>query len=99
MASTTRGFHKVFGAPSDTRISTPLRGAQVKVPTVLFHGTKDEISLPPNAQAIFDSLANAPSRELVWVDGAAHYLEPGWIADKYAELVTSWVAKKMPASR
>jgi alpha-beta hydrolase superfamily lysophospholipase len=93
---TARGFLNVFGSPQDTDISTPKRGGLVRVPTVVFHGTKDEISLPPNAEAIYASLTNAKSRELVWVDGATHYLQPGWIAERYASLVSAWVAKNMP---
>lgn len=96
---TARGFLNVFGSPTDTDISTPRRGPLVTLPTVVFHGTKDEISLPPNAQAIYDSLSAASSRELVWVEGATHYLEPGWIADRYAQLVSEWVARRMPAVR
>jgi pimeloyl-ACP methyl ester carboxylesterase len=94
---TARGFLDIFGAPSDTPLSSWRYGAAVRVPALVVHGTADEIAFAPNAQAIHDSLVNAPSRELVWVEGAAHYLAPGWIAERYAAIVADWVAQVMPA--
>ncbi|MDR6858694.1 hypothetical protein [Variovorax guangxiensis] len=88
---TARGFVNVFGSPDVTDISLLKHAQKVRVPTAIFHGMKDEVSLPPNAQAIHDALTNAPSRELHWVEGATHYLEPGWIAEEYATRVSRWV--------
>lgn len=94
---TARGFLNVFGAPSDTVLSSHRHGAAVRVPALVVHGTADEIALRPNAEAIHASLVNAPRRDLVWVEGASHYLTPGWIAQRYAEVVADWVARTMPA--
>lgn len=95
---TARGFLNVFGAPTDTDIDVPRRGAKVSVPAAIFHGTADDISLPANAQAIHDSFVAAPSRELVWVEGGKHSLEPGPVAEKYAQAVGAWLARVLPAT-
>jgi pimeloyl-ACP methyl ester carboxylesterase len=95
---TARGFLNVFGAPSDTALSSYRYGASVRVPALVVHGTADEVALPPNVRAIHDSLTAAPSRELVWVECATHYLQPGWIAQRYAEIVADWVSRTMPAA-
>lgn len=92
---TARGFVNVFGSPDVTDISLLKNAAQVRVPTAIFHGLKDEVSLPPNAQAIHDALTHAPSRELFWVEGATHYLESGWIAQTYARLIADWVRPRL----
>lgn len=88
---TARGFVNVFGSPAVTDISMLKHAHKIRVPTAVFHGLKDEVSLPPNGQAIHDALTNAPSRELHWVEGATHYLEPGWIAEEYAMRISRWV--------
>ena len=88
---TARGFVNVFGSPDVTDISLLKHAHKVRVPTAVFHGMKDEVSRPPNAQAIHDALVNAPSRELHWVEGATHYLEQGWIAEEYATRISRWV--------
>jgi fermentation-respiration switch protein FrsA (DUF1100 family) len=61
------------------------------------HGTADEIALKPNAESIYDSLTAAPKRDLIWIEGAKHYLTPGWIAETYAKRITEWVGADMPA--
>jgi fermentation-respiration switch protein FrsA (DUF1100 family) len=66
---------------------------------VVIHGTKDEIALPPNATAIYDSLTAAPKREIVWVEGASHYLTPGPIAENYAKAVVDWVTRAVPPTQ
>jgi pimeloyl-ACP methyl ester carboxylesterase len=94
---TARGYLNAWGSRDDTGISTPLRGPKITVPTAVFHGTKDEISLPPNAEAIYASLTHAPKRELIWVEGATHYLQPGWIAEEYAKRISTWIGANAPA--
>lgn len=96
--ATARGFLSIFGAPEDTACSSHRYGGAVRVPSLVIHGTADEIALPPNARAIHDSLTAAPSRELVWVDGADHWLTPGWIAERYAEIIAGWTARIMPGA-
>ncbi len=87
-----------FGAPSDKGTPSSTRfGPQIKVPALVIHGEKDEISFPPNAQAIYDSLTSSPQRDLIWVPGASHYLAPGPIAETYAMNIAAWLVKNMPA--
>lgn len=85
-----------FGTPQDHAPSSIAYGAQIKVPALVLHGDADELSLPPNAQTIYDSLTAAPQRDLVWVEGASHYLTPGKIADSYASKLAGWIIKNMP---
>ncbi|MBM2830843.1 MAG: hypothetical protein HW411_1633, partial [Gammaproteobacteria bacterium] len=56
----------------------------------------DELSLPPNAQTIYDSLTASSQRELIWVKGASHYLTPGVIAEAYARHMSDWITRNMP---
>ncbi|MDN4592054.1 hypothetical protein DBA29_26585 [Xenophilus aerolatus] len=93
--ATARGFVNVYGSPDVTDIGLLKRAHKIKLPTAIFHGLKDEVSLPPNAQDIHDALTSAASRELFWVEGATHYLEPGWIAEEYADRVSRWVREKL----
>lgn len=89
-----------FGAPSDKSAPSSVRfGPQIKVPALVIHGEKDEISFPPNAQAIYDSLTSSSHRELIWVPGASHYLSPGPIAEAYATRIAPWLVKNMPNER
>ena len=90
---TARGFLDVFGTLADNGHSLPSHGPAVRVPAAVFHGTKDRISLAPNAQAVHDSLVNAPSRALVWIDGAGHTMDPAPIAQAFADAVAPWVAR------
>ncbi|MCB1387592.1 MAG: hypothetical protein KDK12_00315 [Rhodobacteraceae bacterium] len=83
-------FLSYFGTPDDTPCNTIHHGAAITVPTLVVHGTKDEISNISNGRDIYDSLTAAPSRELLYVEGADHYLTAGWICRAYAEIVASW---------
>jgi pimeloyl-ACP methyl ester carboxylesterase len=85
-----------FGAPEDGAPSSISYGAQIKVPALVLHGDKDELSLPPNAQKIYDALTASSQRDLVWVEGASHYLTPGGIAESYARKLADWIIKNMP---
>jgi pimeloyl-ACP methyl ester carboxylesterase len=88
-----------FGAPSDPSAPSSIKyGPQIKVPALVIHGDKDELALPPNAQRIYDSLTASPQRDLVWVEGASHYLTPGPLAESYARLTVDWLARNFPAS-
>ena len=96
---TAKSLISFFGAPSDPSAPSSVKyGPEIKVPALVIHGEKDELSLPPNAQKIYDSLTASPRRDLAWVKGASHYLTPGPLAESYANLTTDWLVKNMPAS-
>jgi dipeptidyl aminopeptidase/acylaminoacyl peptidase len=96
---TAKALISFFGAPSDLSAPSSVKyGPKIKVPALVIHGDSDELSLPPNAQKIYDSLTASPQRDLVWVKGASHYLTPGPLAESYARLSTDWIVKNMPAS-
>ena len=60
---TAKSLISFFGAPSDpTAPSSVKYGPKVKVPALVIHGDKDELALPPNAQAIYDSLTASAQR-------------------------------------
>jgi esterase/lipase len=92
-------FVDIFGTLEESNASTVKFGSQLTLPAAVIHGTKDEIALPPNATAIYDSLTAAPKRDIVWVEGASHYLTPGAIAANYAKAVVDWVTRAAPASQ
>ena len=97
---TAKAMIGFFGAPTDPGTPSSIQyGPRIKVPALVIHGDKDEISFPPNAQTIYDSLTASPQRDLVWVKGASHYLSPGLLAESFAKLTTDWLVKNMPASR
>jgi pimeloyl-ACP methyl ester carboxylesterase len=96
---TAKALISFFGAPSDLSAPSSVKyGPKIKVPALVIHGDSDELSLPPNAQKIYDSLTASPQRDLIWVKGASHYLTPGPLAESYARLSTDWIVKNMPAS-
>jgi pimeloyl-ACP methyl ester carboxylesterase len=95
---TAKSMIGFFGAPADKGTPSSIRyGPQIKVPALVIHGDKDEISFPPNAQTIYDSLTASPQRDLIWVPGAGHYLARGPIAQAYAKSIADWLVKNMPA--
>jgi len=96
MTMMARSFISYFGTLEESNASTIKFGAHVKVPTLVIHGTADEIALGENAQAIYDSLTAAPHKDLIWVEGAVHYLRSGWIAETYAQRIAEWVGRHMP---
>lgn len=97
--ATAKALIGFFGAPSDPGTPSSIKyGPQIKVPALVIHGDKDEISFPPNAQTIYDSLTASPQRDLIWVAGASHYLTPGPLAEAYARKITDWLVKNMPAA-
>lgn len=96
---TAKWLISFFGAPSDPGTPSSIKyGPQIKVPALVIHGEKDELALPPNAQQIYDSLTASPQRELVWVQGASHYLTPGPLAESYARLTVDWLVRNFTAS-
>lgn len=97
MMMAARSFISFFGNPGESNAVSIRYAPQIRVPTLVLHGTADEIALEPNARAIYDSLTGAPKRDLVWVEGARHYLTPGWISEAFAREVSKWIAVNMPA--
>jgi pimeloyl-ACP methyl ester carboxylesterase len=96
---TAKALISFFGAPSDPGTPSSIKyGPQIKVPSLVIHGDKDELSLPPNAQQIYASLTASPQRDLVWVKGASHYLTPGPLAESYARQTVDWLERNFPAS-
>jgi len=96
---TARALISFFGAPSDPSAPSSVKyGPKIKVPALVIHGDKDELALPPNAQAIYDSLTASPQRDLIWVKGASHYLTPGPLAESYARLTVDWLVRNFPVS-
>jgi len=88
-----------FGAPSDPGTPSSIKyGPKIRVPAFVIHGEKDELSLPPNAQRIYDSLTASPQRDLIWVKGASHYLTPGPLAESYAKPIVEWLVRNFPVS-
>ena len=88
-----------FGAPSDPGTPSSIKyGPKIRVPAFVIHGDKDELSLPPNAQTIYDSLTASSQRDLIWVKGASHYLTPGPLAESYARPIVDWLVKNFPVS-
>jgi alpha-beta hydrolase superfamily lysophospholipase len=84
-----------FGTLEESDASTVKFGAEVTVPAAVIHGTKDDLALPPNGQAIYDSLTKAPKRDLIWIEGGGHFLTPGPIAEGFGKAVADWVAKHL----
>jgi pimeloyl-ACP methyl ester carboxylesterase len=97
---TARSMISFFGSPTDPGTPSSVRyGPKIKVPALVIHGDQDEISFPPNAKTIYDSLTASPQRDLIWISGASHYLTPGPIAEAYAKSIASWLGKNMPQAR
>ena len=99
MTLQARSLLSFFGTLEESNCSTIKFGDQVTVPTLVCHGEADEVIMPANGQAIYDSLVAAPKRDMVWVPGATHYLQLGWIAETYGRIMAEWIAENMPVKR
>lgn len=97
MMMAARSFISFFGTPEESNAVSVRYTPKIKIPALVLHGTADEIALKPNAQAIYDSLTSSPTRDLVWVEGAKHYLTPGWISEAFAREVANWIEVNMEA--
>jgi esterase/lipase len=96
---TAKSMISFFGAPSDPGTPSSIKfGPKIRVPALVIHGEKDELSVPPNAQTIYDSLTASPQRDLIWVKGASHFLTPGPLAESYARPIADWLVKNFPVS-
>lgn len=92
-------FLSMFGSPKDSDVNLTNYGDQIKVAVGVVHSKYDEVSYQPVGQGIYDAFPNARTRDLVWIDDPkiSHYLSPGHAADRYAEEVTKWLVKTVPA--
>lgn len=87
----------VFGNPEESNASAMKYAKEITIPVLLIHGTKDDGSLPENSRRLQASLENAPSKELVMIDGADHMFIG--TAGKFAQVAGDWVIKTFPAVR
>jgi pimeloyl-ACP methyl ester carboxylesterase len=92
-------FVDFFGTIEESDASTVKFGSEVTIPTMVVHGAADNLALPPNGQAIYDSLTNAPKRDLIWVEGGTHFLQRGRSAEGFAKAISGWLAANLPAAR
>jgi esterase/lipase len=97
MAMTARSFISFNGRDDESNASTIKFASQIRLPTLVIHGTVDPIALTANATGIYNSLTGATKRDLIWVEGAGHFLEHGQIAKTYAMQITRWLTNNMPA--
>ena len=97
MAMTARSFISFNGREDESNAYSIKFAPQIKVPALVIHGTADEIALAPNPKSIYESLSAAPHRDLVWVDGAGHFVTAGHFAQTYAEKIVEWLVKNMPS--
>ena len=97
MAMTARSFISFNGREDESNAYSIKFAPQIKVPALVIHGTADEIALAPNPKNIYESLSAAPHRDLVWVDGAGHFVTAGHFAQTYAKKIVEWLATNMPS--
>jgi pimeloyl-ACP methyl ester carboxylesterase len=92
-------FLSMFGSPKDSDVNITNYAAQIKVPVAVVHSKHDEVSHVEIGQGIYDAFTNAKTRDLIWIDqpSISHYLSPGLAANTYADEVTKWMVKHMPA--
>ena len=96
MANTARSFISFNGHEDESNAYSIKFAPKITVPALVIHGTADEIALPPNPKNIYESLSAAPQRDLVWVDGAGHFVTQGHFAETYAEKIVDWLVTNMP---
>ena len=92
-------FVNHFGKPDECNATSTKWTETFDFPTAVVHSINDEVSYPPVAQAIYDSLVNAPRRDLIWLEDeeVSHYLSRGLAANRYADEVVNWLVSAVPA--
>jgi len=98
LTMSARTMVNVFGTHAESNASTVKFGAQVTIPALVVHSTRDEIAVPKNAEEIYASLTAAPRRDLIWVTGS-HMLADAEDAQKYGEAIASWLSEVVPPVR
>jgi esterase/lipase len=96
MANTARRFISFNGREEESNAYSIKFAPQIKVPALVIHGTADEIALPPNPKNIYESLSAAPKRDLIWVEGAGHFVTSPEFSKIYAEKIVDWLVTNMP---
>lgn len=92
MPLSAKVYISFLGQLNEMNASTVKFTDKVKVPTVLIHSTEDTIAPPESAKAIYDSLVNAPRRELKWIPNGDHQLlTTGRVAADTSRAVAEWV--------
>ncbi len=92
-------FLSMFGSPTDSDVNITNYADKITVPVAVVHSRHDEVSHVEIGQGIYDAFRNSKHRDLVWIDepSISHYLSPGLAANRYAEEVTKWLVKNVPA--
>lgn len=81
-----------LGQLDEMNASTIKFADKVIVPAAVIHSTEDVIAPPESAQAIHDSLVNAPRRGLRWIEGGDHQLlTPNRVGEKTSAVIAEWI--------
>ncbi|MBO9499263.1 MAG: alpha/beta hydrolase [Novosphingobium sp.] len=91
-------FVNHFGKPEECNATSTKWTPEFDIPTAIVHSINDEVSYPPVAQAIYDSLENAPRRDMIWLEDpeVSHYLSKGLAANRYADEIVTWLLSAVP---
>ena len=92
-------FISYFGTPDESNAVSIKFTGQLTLPVAVIHSENDELSRPPVAREIYDSLTAAARRDLIWIKekDVSHYLTPGNSATVYAQAVVNWLLSAVPA--
>lgn len=96
MANTARSFISFNGREDESNAYSIKFAPKITVPALVIHGTADDISLAANATTILASLSAAPKRDIVWIPGAGHFVNPMY-SQAYAKEIVDWLVTNMPA--
>jgi alpha-beta hydrolase superfamily lysophospholipase len=96
MAMTARSLITFNGREDESNAYSIKFAPKITVPALVIHGTADQIALAPNATTILASLSAAPHRDLIWVEGAGHFVTAGNFAETYAKEIVQWLVTNMP---
>ena len=91
-------FINYLGSPEESNAVSIKYPPQLTLPAAVIHSANDELSHPPVAREIYDSLTVAARRDLIWIEeeGVSHYLTPGKSATVYARAVVNWILEVVP---
>jgi esterase/lipase len=92
-------FLSMFGSPQDSDVNITNYADKITAMVAVVHSKHDEVSHVEIGQGIYDAFSHASKRDLVWIDepSISHYLSPGLAANRYAQEVTKWLVKNVPA--
>ena len=91
-------FISYLGSPEESNAVSIKFTGQLTLPAAVIHSANDQLSRPPVAREIYDSLTAAPRRDMIWIEeeSVSHYLTPGKSATVYARAVVNWVLEVVP---